>query len=200
MAALATPSPAVAHHDYGSSSVAWSRYYARPHDVSTWQRFCAAGGGTVEARGDGFPACGRTGVTAIEVPGGLTTPGFQCVELSERALYVEHGWPGLSADGAQVAERYAQVHDVPLIHNGTVGYPPQVGDVMSFSHSAAFTGTGHTALVTASSVNRKGNGRIAVLSENWSDGGSLNSFPVRHWKVAEVSGYRYSEWVQSGPA
>ena len=190
-----TPTHAFA---FGSTDTAWNNYYSSPSDSSTWGSFCAGGGGGVVANADGVPACGPTGSTPIEIPGGISTPGFQCVELSERFLYISHGWTTLRANGAQVAKDYSSAHSVPLVSNGTVGVAPHVGDVMSFSTTSNFSDTGHTGVVTASSVNASGNGSINLLSENVSGTGNLSSFQVNGWRVASVFGFTYSEWIQSG--
>ena len=186
----------------GPGNAAWVAYYNSPGNTSTWAAFCAAGGGTVLKSGAGVPACGPTGQTDIQIPGGIPTPGFQCVELSERYLYVKRGWTALYANGAQVASVYSAAHGVPLIHNGTAGKAPQVGDVMSFSNTSNFSDTGHTGVVTASAINAAGNGSITLMSENVGSPGhrtaDQRSFTVTNWKVATVFGFAYSEWVQSG--
>src|SRR5579862_4764555 len=206
---LATPG-SVSTLGFGAASVfgpgnsAWDAYYRAPGDQSTWGPFCAGGGGKLIASGDGVMACGPTGGTTIDVPGGGSTTGFQCVELSDRFLYISHGWTALVGDGSQVARVYASAHGAPLIRNGTPGIAPHVGDVMSFSDNATFSDPdhsdpGHTGVVIASSVDATGNGSITLLSENVS-GGTIgsSSFAVSGWRVADVFGFAYSEWVQSG--
>jgi hypothetical protein len=140
----------------------------------------------------------------IQIPGGVPTPGFQCVELSERFLYITHGWTGIGAyggerdtNGAEVAKHYAAAHSVPLIANGTPGVSPQVGDVISFSTTSTFTDTGHTGVVVASNVNSEGNGSIELLSENFNHTGDLKPLAVSHWQVASI-GFAHTEWIQSG--
>ena len=191
---------------FGSDNSAWKAYYKEPSNESTWEPFCEGGGGHVKAHGDGVMACGPTNEgNEIEIPGpgltkGISTPGFQCVELSERFLYVTHGWGTIGANGAQVAERYAAAHGVPLIANGTAGIAPHVGDVMSFSNEnfANLKEAGHTGVVIASNVNSSGNGTITLLSENISGDGNESTFAVTGWKVASVFSFTASEWVQSG--
>lgn len=189
-------------HAFGSSDVAWRAYYGEPSNSATWGPFCSGGGGKVVASGDGVMACGPTGGTGIEIPGpglskGISTPGFQCVELSERFLFVTHGWGTIGANGAQVAQRYASAHGVPLITNGTPGVAPQVGDVMSFAENASFSGEGHTGVVVASSVNSEGDGSIELLSENWEHTGNKRVVKVAKWVVASI-GFPDTEWIQSG--
>ena len=187
---------------FGSGNAAWKAYYNAPSNESTWEAFCNAGGGREVAHGDGVMACGPTGGTSIEIPGGISTPGFQCVELSERFLYITHGWGTIGANGAQVAERYASAHRAPLITNGTAGVTPHVGDVMSFSKISNFSDTGHTGVVIASSVDSSGNGTITLLSENIGlpEGtGNSSVVKVAGWHVANLFGeFPYTEWVQSG--
>jgi hypothetical protein len=189
---------------FGNGDAAWDHYYNDPANTSTWSAFCKGGGGKVVVSAFGVPACGPTGETNIATPGsgGGYTPGFQCVELSERFLYVSRGWAALPGNGAQVAGNYSAKYGAPLVSNGTAGEAPQPGDVMSFSNTSGFTDTGHTGVVTASKVNSSGNGTIDLLSENIGpkgrETGNLSTFKVTNWKVARVFGYAYSEWVQSG--
>jgi hypothetical protein len=191
---------------FGKGNAAWNAYYNEPGNESTWEPFCEGGGGHVKAHGDGVMACGPTNEgNEIEIPGpgltkGISTPGFQCVELSERFLYITHGWGTIGANGAQVAERYASAQGVPLIANGTAGVAPHIGDVMSFSNEnfANPKEAGHTGVVIASNVDSGGNGTITLLSENISGDGNESTFAVTGWKVASVFSFKASEWVQSG--
>src|SRR5580658_2363889 len=179
---------------FGSGNAAWDAYYKDPGNSSTWAPFCAGGGGSVKASALGSP----TGGTDIYLEGGDYTPGFQCVELSERYLYVARGWTSLGANGAQVAEVYSAKHGARLVRNGTAGVAPHVGDVMSFSDTSYFSDTGHTGVITSSNINGSGTGTIQLLSENVLSTGNLSTFSVTDWTVAKVFGYPYSEWVQSG--
>jgi hypothetical protein len=188
---------------FGKGNAAWNAYYKEPGNAATWAPFCAGGGGTVKYSGDGVPACGPRGSTWIEIPGGISTPGFQCVELSERFLYVTHGWTTLKANGAEVAAQYHSAYGVPLITNGTAGVAPHVGDVMSFSRTSSFSEPeeGHTGVVTASAVNSSGNGTITLLSENVGETGNSTPVAVTGWRVANLFGeFPSSEWIQSGTA
>jgi CHAP domain len=192
---------ASAAHAFGSSDARWKAYYSAPGNESTWEPFCAGGGGKVIAKGDGVMSCGPAGEVEIEIPGGISTPGFQCVELSERFLYVTRGWTTIKANGAQVAARYASAHGVPLIANGTAGVAPHVGDVMSFSRTSSFSEpeAGHTGVVTASAVDSSGNGTITLLSENVGHTGNSTTVAVTGWRVVNLFGeFPSSEWIQSG--
>ncbi|HVU74590.1 MAG TPA: hypothetical protein VHE83_16630 [Mycobacteriales bacterium] len=209
----ATVGPAAhATTEFGPNDPAWQAYYAAPHDASTWPAFCAGGHGRVAVAADGVPACGPTGGTAIDIPGDVATPGFQCVELSDRFLYVTHHWKDLVAHGAQVAARYSIRYGVRLITSGTPGIAPHKGDVMSFSNQtytgnatrdANHTDTGHTGVVVASTVDASsGIGTFQLLSENIGNprSGDLTTFTVQAWKIPTVFGWHFSEWIQSGSA
>ena len=200
VSAASTPTSSCGVSCFGQGNPAWDGYYAAPSDTGTWAGFCAGAGGSVVAQADGVPACGPTGGTNVEIPGGGWTPGFQCVELSERFLYISRGWTSLHANGAQVAGVYSAGHGAPLVHNGTAGVAPHVGDVMSFSTTPNYSDTGHTGVVTASNIDGSGNGAISLLSENISGTGNLQTFSVHSWTVASAFGFAYSEWVQSGVA
>src|SRR5579871_1464470 len=115
---------------FGKGDAAWDKYYADPANTSTWSAFCKGGGGKVVKSALGVPACGPTGETNIGTPGsgGGYTPGFQCVELSERFLYVSRGWNAQPGNGAQVAKAYSDKYGAPLVRNGTAGEAPQAGD------------------------------------------------------------------------
>ena len=206
-----------AHHVFREASstfrppdAAWENYYNDPFNQATWAPFCAGGGGSPVpvASAFGVPACGPTGSTDIYLPENPNakirthTQGFQCVELVERYLDVRYGLtPPISADdepitanGAQVVETYAAQYNLSIIKND-VGQLPAVGDVMSFSSTPGFTGTGHTAIVTASSATS-----VSIIGENQTAGGTAGIFPMK------VSGgtiesfdpkYPYIEWLNN---
>ena len=155
---------------------------------------------------DGVPACGPTGSTTIELesPSNITveTPGFQCVELSDRFLYVHWGYLAQPDNGDQVVAGYGAAFSIPVVANGSVGNAPQVSDVMSFSANSNFQDSdgGHTGVVVASSVNSSGNGSISLLDENDNGTAGLNTITVSDWVVQPYGGYSYIDWLGLTPA
>jgi|GEM_PF-849404 len=216
---FAGASPAVAERpSYGPGYSGWVNYYSNPSNTSTWSPFCAGGGGSpLTVPTLAVPACGPTGGTGIDIPlaypytsGGETyTPGFQCVELADRYLYVTQHWGAIDGNGATVARIYGAAHSMSPVHNGTAGDPPAVGDVISFSVESNFTDDGgyypgHVAVVSASNVNSSGNGTIHILSENWAEGAADTELSVSGWRVQPITtgdssgGYvstPYIEWL-----
>jgi hypothetical protein len=150
------------------------------------------------------PACGPIpgdGGAAVYLPGGQWTPGWQCVELSERFLYLKYGLNGLQANGAQVAKTYAATYPklFRLVANGTQGIAPAMGDVLSFSMVSSFSDTGHTAVVTKQSINpATGTGTIWVIEQNVTTQNGWHGWdtlPVVNWKVQSYVGFSYIEWI-----
>jgi CHAP domain len=222
-AALCVAGPAAAAAGYGTGNSGWVNYYANPTNTATWSAFCAGGGGskTLTVPGIPVPACGPTGGTDIDIPlaypytaGGETyTPGFQCVELTDRYMYVTRHWGALDGDGADVARIYGAAHGMTPVHNGTAGQAPQVGDVISFSVESNFTNDGgnypgHTAIVSATNVNSSGNGSITIMSENYGDPetATTTALSVSDWSVQAIQTFGsgglvttpYIEWLPLG--
>jgi len=202
VASLVLPGTAAA---FGNGDARWVSYYSSPSIRARWEPFCQGGGGShwlLTALV--VPACGPTGSTPIYLPnGGGPTPGFQCVELTERYFWVAKGWnPINSTNGAQVVKNYAAAHGLPVIANGTSGQAPMVGDVLSFSSNPSFSDTGHAAVVTAASVNRSGNGSITMVGENQSNGtASSVTLGVSAWSVNPRtwdSALPYVDWLHVG--
>lgn len=187
---------------FGPGDAAWDAYYANPADTSKWPAFCAGAGGSVVVSAVGVPACGPTGSNNIALKSGSTlvyTPGFQCVELTARYLYVTKGWTAQSANGARVARAYGTAHGVARISNGTAGKAPRVGDVMSFSSQPDFSDTGHAAVVSASNVDASGNGSVTILNQNVSVNGAAATaatfnLSVTNWLVDDLN-FSYLEWL-----
>ena len=129
--------------------------------------------------GDGLtvPACGpipNDGGSTTPVapyPGALKTPGYQCVEFSERYLFYRYGVTmGIPTNGDQVAAHYAAAYPglFMVVKNGTPGRAPVDGDVLSMSEAPGFDSPadGHTAVVQSSAVNASGNGTVTIVEEN----------------------------------
>ena len=128
------------------------------------------GGLTVPACGP-IPNDGGATTPVYPYPGALWTPGYQCVEFSERYLYYRYGATiGISTNGDQVAAHYAAAYPsrFMVIRNGTVNRAPVDGDVLSMSTVAGFDSPagGHTAVVQSSSVNAAGTGTVTIVEQN----------------------------------
>lgn len=118
--------------------------------------------------------------------------GWECVELSERYLYLQYGLLGLSADGSTLVDNYYSYYhsSQPSLVEGTslsAGFHPTTGDVVSITWS---NGGPHTAIVTGSSINSSGNGTISLFQENgWTTSGTPwpNGFlNVSGWQVFDA--------------
>jgi hypothetical protein len=150
------------------------------------------------------PACGPIpddgGPTTpvYPYPGALWTPGYQCVELSERYLYYRFGVTmGIPTNGDQVAAHYAAAYPAlfVIIKNGTPHRAPVAGDVLSLSTVPAFDSAtgGHTAVVQSSSVNAAGRGTVTIVEENAAPGG-VQVLPVSNWYVTDDA-FPYLDWL-----
>jgi hypothetical protein len=170
-------------------------------------QFAGADGVTPAAwTGDGLtvPACGpipNDGGSTTSVapyPGALKTPGYQCVEFSERYLFDRYGVTmGISTDGDQVAAHYAARYPglFMIVRSGTAHRAPVPGDVLSMAKVPGFDGSdgGHTAVVQSSSVNSAGNGTVTIVEENAVPSG-VQVLPVADWNVT-YDGFPYVEWL-----
>ena len=156
--------------------------------------------------GDGLtvPACGpipNDGGSTTPVapyPGALKTPGYQCVEFSERYLFDRYGVTmGIPTDGDQVATHYAAKYPglFMIVRSGTPNRAPVPGDVLSMAKVPGFDGSdgGHTAVVQSSSVNSTGNGTVTIVEENAVPSG-VQVLPVANWNVT-YHGFPYLEWL-----
>ena len=150
------------------------------------------------------PACGPRpgyggGPAVHPYPGSLYTPGYQCVEFSERYLYYKYGATmGISTNGDQIVDHYASKYSnlFAEIPNGTANAAPVQGDVISWSSVSSFASSsgGHTAVVQSSSVDGNGNGTISVVEENYQDNGGQRTISVSNWHLAGGS-YPYAKWL-----
>jgi hypothetical protein len=156
--------------------------------------------------GDGLtvPACGpipNDGGPTTPVapyPGALKTPGYQCVEFSERYLFYRYGVTmGIPTDGDQVAAHYAAKYPAlfMIVKSGTPNRAPAGGDVLSMAKVPGFDGAdgGHTAVVQSSSVNPGGDGTVTIVEENAVPSG-VQVLPVTDWNVT-YNGFPYVEWL-----
>ena len=170
-------------------------------------QFPGADGATPAAwTGDGLtvPACGpipNDGGPATPVapyPGALKTPGYQCVEFSERYLFYRYSVTmGIGTDGDQVAAHYAAKYPAlfMIVKSGTPNRAPVGGDVLSMAKVPGFDGAdgGHTAVVQSSSVNSAGDGTVTVVEENAVPSG-VQVLSVTNWNVT-YDGFPYVEWL-----
>jgi len=140
-------------------------------------------GTSIKVRKVRIPACGPR--PAFSLLGGLLHdvlpflsgfaiyPGYQCVELSVRYLATRDGVrpPFGIMNGAQVVNSYARRYPTLYVsrHNGARHHPPKRGDVISLANNRYFRGVGHTGVVIASHVNRRG----TAPSGRWSRTGAV---------------------------
>lgn len=128
-------------------------------------------------------------------------PGYQCVELSARYLAAATGAltpPGIM-NGAQVVDSYAKRYPRLFVKraNGARHHAPRRGDVLSLANNPRFRGVGHTGVVLWSKVNKRGNGRIKTMEENWGGRGGARGwhiYQVHKWKVIFPE-LRYINWL-----
>ena len=191
----------------GQSAVAAVRHGGTCDQVSGAYQFPGAYGVTPAAwTGDGLivPACGPIpndgGLTnpVYPYPGALWTPGYQCVEFSERYLYYRYGVTMNSpTNGDQVDAHYAAAYPAlfAIIRNGTPHRAPVPGDVLSMSTLPSFNAAagGHTVVVQSSSVDAAGNGTLTIVEENAVASG-IQVLPVADWYVT-YDGFPYLEWM-----
>jgi hypothetical protein len=193
---------------YAQGSRSWDRYYADPLTNSTWAAFCAgSGAGALITSTLDVPACGPTGSVSIALPGGDVWSGWGCQELAQRFLYVNLGWDPTYETGARFVDDYAKAHGLEPVLNGT-GRAPEVGDVISYSHSPTWGGGGHVAIVSNVQVDASGNGAVQTLNENAQADGSdiygaaLVWESVTRWRLAPIytgDGFSpYIEWLPTG--
>ena len=127
--------------------------------------------------------------------------GYQCIELVARYLKARYGaLPGV-ANGAQAVDRYAAAYPSRFtkIANNTVGKAPRKGDVLSLSARAAFNDVGHTGIVTSSTVDKAGNGRVRALEQNWGGTGGARGYhvyTVKAWRVV-YAGLPHIKWLRA---
>jgi len=132
----------------------------------------------------GVVACGPLGGNVPEpfYQGAIANLEWQCVEYVERFMYLAYGTDPYRANGNQIYDNYPGTSGAKLIRipNGTPNQAPQPGDVLS--DGATDPRGGHTAVVSASSVDSNGNGTIQVVEQN-ADPSGTESLNVRGWYV-----------------
>ena len=181
----------------GGSCDAVSGAYQLPGADGVTPAAWSGGGLTVPACGP-IPNDGGPTTAVYPYPGALWTPGYQCVEFSERYLFYRYGATmDISTNGDQVAAHYAARYAAlfMIIRNGTPHRAPVAGDVLSMSAVPGFDSAagGHTAVVQASSVNAAGDGTVTIVEENALRSG-VEVLPVSGWSV-RYGGFPYLEWL-----
>jgi len=119
-------------------------------------------------------------------PGAWGQYEWECVELSMRFMRQAYGIAPYSGNGKDVVWNYRGT-ELVAVPNGTLGAVPAPGDVLSYC--AGCIRVGHTAVVTASSVDFNGNGTLTVMEQNNSPSGT-NTLQVSGWSVGSgVTGW-----------
>jgi hypothetical protein len=126
---------------------------------------------------------------------------WECVELSMRWMYLAWGVNPYPANGWDVVSDYETYKagynpngpNLVVVDNGTPGAVPQPGDVISTAQNPKDS-YGHTAVVTASSVNDQGNGSVTLIQQNGGKGNNgWVTYPVQDWVV----GNGVSSWLHN---
>lgn len=109
--------------------------------------------------------------TYIPSADGVPNGAWECVELSERYLYLQYNLEALAADGSTLVDNYYSYYHAsrPDLSKGTSnnglltsGVYPAVGDVVSITWA---NGGPHTAVVTNVNISG-GNGTISLFQQN----------------------------------
>ncbi len=118
------------------------------------------------------------------------TWSYQCTELANRVLFDIWGKAPVYAanlDGKTFASTvHAHYPSVRLVTNGTVGQPYLPGDIVSFTGNSKEP-DGHVAVVTASTENASGNGKVTIIEENAAASGQ-ETLTVSDWKLEPAKG------------
>ena len=148
------------------------------------------------------PACGPrpgdTGPKVFPYPGSPRyTPGYQCVEFSERFIYYRYGLgaPNVSTNGNQIVDHYKSAYPSKFtVEDASAKVPLVQGDVISFASTSSFSdGAGHTAVVQASDINASGSGNVTIVEENASSTGQ-RVLQVRNWAIQGTS-WKFIKWL-----
>lgn len=151
------------------------------------------------------PTCGPRpgyagGPSVKPYPGApRSTPGYQCVEFSERFIYYKYGLgaPNLYTDGDMIVDHYASAYPSKFtVEDASSKVPLVQGDVISFANSSTFDDQkdgGHTAVVQSSNINSNGNGNVTIVEENASPTGQT-VLQVKNWAI-QGSGWSHIKWL-----
>ncbi|HEY7021902.1 MAG TPA: peptidoglycan DD-metalloendopeptidase family protein [Ktedonobacterales bacterium] len=144
----------------------------------------------------GVLACGPGGnyVRTTKFPGAKQPYEWQSSELAFRYLNMAYQVPSFDADANTIVANYAGSSALTKVSNGTKGQAPKPGDVISFGLTST---AGHVAVVTASAVNKNGDGTITVMEQNGDPSGA-ETLQVRNWQVqSNELGVWASGWLTS---
>ncbi|HZT95201.1 MAG TPA: CHAP domain-containing protein, partial [Chloroflexota bacterium] len=109
------------------------------------------------------------------------TAGFQCVELSERFMWVVNGQVvPFVPDGRDFVSLGHSELNIP-VGSPAPGSLPAPGDIVSLWGGSKANQYGHTAVVTSVDVDGNGDGSIQLMEENGNSNG---------WDEIEVSNWR----------
>jgi hypothetical protein len=191
---VVTPAPARAD----SPNTGGPSWWDGDCDANHWNAVASAAGWTgigahrLGASYLNVPVCGprRSGDGAPDVRWSRAGWGhfeWECVELAMRFMSQIYGVSGYGANGNQVVSNYSTAYGGGLqkIANGTPGVAPLPGDVMSFDDPGnpnVTTHFGHAAVVTATTVDKNGNGTITLMSQNDSADG-WRKITMTNWTV-----------------
>lgn len=163
----------------------------------TGSGWCAKYGGyPLGAHFDDVYACGPSTGTADD----FDTVGFQCVELSERFMWVvdREIIPNVP-DGKDLVSLGHSELGIPIGTPGP-GSLPVPGDVVSLWGDANAQVFGHTAVVTSVNVDASGNGVITIIDENavatgW-DRITVSNWSETYGDSAYAGGLYYYDHIQ----
>lgn len=131
-------------------------------------------------------------------PGAWGEYEWECVELSMRWMYLAWGVPPYPANGNDIVDNYARYNpDGPklrVVRNGTRSAAPQPGDVLEMVDGDPF---GHTAVVTASRVNGRGNGTVLAMTENLNSPSNGHMLLTVHDWVVRASFGAVVDWLHN---
>ncbi len=124
-----------------------------------------------------------------------TNAKWECVELSERYLYLQYGFYSVYAPtGDVVAQNYydtyhSQYPNLQFFSEGP-GLYPAIGDVVSITWSS---GGPHTAIVTNVSISSPGNATLTIFQENAFNGGPVpyGTLTMSNWSVEGTSMFQW---------
>jgi hypothetical protein len=168
--------------------------------------FCARyNGHTLGASFDNVYTCGPSTGTGDD----FDTIGFQCVELSERFLWVVYGdiIPDVMSGKDLVDDGHAALGlPVGLSESGS-GSLPAIGDVLSMWGGPKAQSYGHTAVVTSVDVDTAGDGTVGIMEENGASDG-WDQLTVTNWRLTYgdpswdggVFYYNHVKWLELQPS
>ena len=182
----------------------------RPSDLPTpmwWSGDCDVGNNSGSARlGGSFrgvPACGprpiitgQDGKKTFFTGTGSSNAEleWQCVELSMRFMWLAYKIPPYGADGFDIASSYKGTLLYPVLQNNGSGPLPVAGDILQYGDGKSkrpctdsnVCNSGHTSVVSGTSIDANGNGTIWVIEQN-NHGDGTNSIVVKNGVLLKES-------------